>query len=150
MPSHGYGAPVPGGQADELVDVRAAMADHTIVNLKEVEDAAVKFGMPPGISSRFARSALGLQKSGVTLFEMAPDFALPFGHRHRDQEETYVVLRGGGTVKFEDGSVELREWDAIRIPPEVARSFKAGPEGAQLLAFGAGEQGDAEMIPDFG
>ena len=33
------------------------MADHTIVNLREVEDAAKKFGMPPGLESRFARSA---------------------------------------------------------------------------------------------
>jgi len=24
------------------------MADHTIVNLQDVEDAAAKFGMPPG------------------------------------------------------------------------------------------------------
>ena len=126
------------------------MADHTVVNLKEIEDAAVTFGMPPGISSRFARSALGLQKSGVTLFEMAPDFALPFAHRHRDQEETYIVLRGGGAVVFEDEEVAVGEWDAIRIPPEAARSFKAGPDGAQLLAFGAGEQGDAEMVQDLG
>ena len=122
------------------------MADHTVVNLKEVEDAAVKFGMPPGLSSRFARSALGLQKSGVTLFEMAPDFSLPFAHRHRDQEEVYLVLRGGGTVVFEDEEVAVGEWDAIRIPPEVTRSFKAGPQGTLLLAFGAGEQGDAEMV----
>ena len=33
--------------------------------------------------------------------------------------------------------------------PDVARSFEAGPEGAEVLAFGAGEQGDAEMIKDF-
>ena len=37
------------------------MADHTIVNLQDVEDAAKKFGMPPGWRRG---SALGLEKSG--------------------------------------------------------------------------------------
>ena len=68
------------------------MADHTIVNLQDVEDAAEKFGMPPGLEARFARSALGLEKSGVTLFKAGPDFKVPWGHRHRDQEEVYLVL----------------------------------------------------------
>jgi mannose-6-phosphate isomerase-like protein (cupin superfamily) len=126
------------------------MADHTIVNLREVEDAAKKFGMPEGLESRFARSALGLQKSGVTLFTMGPDFKLPWGHRHRDQEEVYLVVRGSATVAFDDGeTAELSEWDAVRIPPDVARSVQAGSEGVELLAFGAGEKGDAEMIQDF-
>jgi uncharacterized cupin superfamily protein len=125
------------------------MAEHTIVNLKGVEDAAAKFGMPPGLEARFARSALGLEKSGVTLFDVAPDYKVPWGHRHREQEEVYLVLRGSATVRFEDGTAELGEWDAVRIPPDVARSFQAGPDGAQVLAFGAGEKGDAEMIKDF-
>jgi mannose-6-phosphate isomerase-like protein (cupin superfamily) len=126
------------------------MADHTIVNLQEVEDAAKKFGMPQGLEARFARSALRLQKSGVTLFKVGPDFRVPWGHRHRDQEEVYLVLRGSATVAFGDGeTAELREWDAVRIPADEARSFKSGPDGAELLAFGAGDQGDTEMIQDF-
>ena len=126
------------------------MADHTIVNLRELEDAAKTHGMPPGLESRFARSALGLRKSGVTLFTLAPDYQLPFAHRHRDQEEVYLVLRGGATVVFEDETAELGEWDAVRIPPDVARTLRAGPDGAEVLAFGAGEQGDAEMVEGVG
>ena len=125
------------------------MADHTIVNLRQVENAAEKFGMPPELEARFARSALGLEKGGVSLFKAGPNFQVPWGHRHRDQEEVYLVVSGSAVVQFEDEAVELGEWDAVRIPPDVARSFQAGPDGAERLAFGAGEQGDAEMIQDF-
>ena len=125
------------------------MADHTVVNLREVENAAEKFGMPPELEARFARSALGLQKGGLTLFKAGPDFQVPWGHRHRDQEEVYLVIRGSARVQFEDEVVEVGEWDAVRIPADAARSFQAGPDGVELLAFGAGEQGDAEMIQDF-
>ena len=57
------------------------------------------------------------------------------------------MLRGSATVVFEDERAELGEWDAVRIPA-AERSFRAGPT-AEVLAFGAGEQGDAEMIKDF-
>ena len=60
-------------------------------------------------------------------------------------DHTIVNLR-----EAEDAAAELGEWDAIRIPPDVARSLRAGPDGAEVLAFGAGEQGDAEMVEDFG
>ena len=124
------------------------MADHTIVNLKAVDDAAGERGVP-GLQARFARSALGLERSGITLFDVEPDFKVPWGHRHESQEEVYLVLHGSATVVFEDETAELGEWDAVRIPPQVARSFRAGPDGAQVLAFGAGPKGDAEMITDF-
>ena len=59
------------------------------------------------------------------------------------------MLRGSAVVVFEDERAELGEWDAVRILAAVARSFQAGPDGAEVLAFGAGEQGDAELIKDF-
>jgi hypothetical protein len=31
----------------------------------------------------------------------------------------------------------------------VARGFEAGPDGLELIVFGAGETGDAEMIESF-
>jgi mannose-6-phosphate isomerase-like protein (cupin superfamily) len=127
----------------------ATMPHQTVVNLKRVEDAAEKFGMPPGLEARFARTALGLEKSGVSVFKAGPDYQMPWGHRHRDQEEVYLVLSGSAVVQFEDATVELGEWDAVRLPADVARSFKAGPDGVELLAFGAGERGDAELIQDF-
>jgi hypothetical protein len=49
----------------------------------------------------------------------------------------------------EDEVRELRQWDAIRIAPEVARGFEAGPDGLELLAIGFGEGGDTEMLEDF-
>jgi mannose-6-phosphate isomerase-like protein (cupin superfamily) len=36
------------------------------------------------------------------------------------QEEVYVVLRGSGRMKVDDEIVELKEWDAVRVPPEWA------------------------------
>jgi len=127
------------------------MADHAKINLRdEAEDQAPKFSMPDGIEARFARKAMGDSPlSGVSYFAYGPDFKTAFGHTHSEQEETYVVVAGGGTVRVGDEDVEMRTWDAIRIEPGAPHAIAAGPDGMEIIAFGAGPSGDADMISDY-
>jgi mannose-6-phosphate isomerase-like protein (cupin superfamily) len=128
------------------------MADFTKLNLRDdVEDMARKHGMPDALQARYARQALELQNSGLTLFGLGPNFRVPFGHKHGVQEEVYVVVSGSARFKIGDKIVEAREWDAVRVPPESPRGMEAGPDGAEILAIGAPrtDQQDAEMVSDF-
>lgn len=126
------------------------MPGYTIVNLREVEDQAPKFGFAPNMEARFAREALQLRNSGVGLAKIAPNFRIPFGHRHAVQEELYVIVSGGGRMKIDDAVVELGTWDAVRVPAEKMRCFEAGPEGAEILAFGAPQSpGDGEIVENW-
>jgi mannose-6-phosphate isomerase-like protein (cupin superfamily) len=124
-------------------------ADYKLVNIKELEDMAVKFGLSPNVEARFGRSATDAKQGGFSYQRLAPDFRQPFGHRHEGQEEFYVVISGGGSITLEDETRDLKQWDVVRVAPTVARGFEAGPEGLELLVFGAGETGDAEMIESF-
>ena len=124
------------------------MGNYTKTNLRAVEDMAPKFEMPDGIEARFARSAIEGGTLGLSLFTLAPNFRIPFGHKHAGQEEVYVVVRGSARVKVDDEVVELGEWDAIRFGTDTMRNMEAGAEGVEYLAFGAGEDPrDAEMVP---
>ena len=126
------------------------MPDYTQLNLKDdVDNASERFGLAPDLEARFARNPLGLQGGGFSYQRLAPGFRSPVAHRHRTQEEVYVVVAGNGRVKVEDEMRELRQWDAIRVAPEVARGFEAGPDGLELLAIGFGEGGDTEMLEGF-
>lgn len=124
------------------------MSKYTIKNLKDVEDQAPKFGLSPNLEARFAREALGLENSGVSYIRYAPGFRSPFGHKHEQQEEIYVILSGGGFMKIEDEIVELKQLDAVRVAKGTMRAFESGPEGAEILAFGAPTDGtnDAELV----
>jgi mannose-6-phosphate isomerase-like protein (cupin superfamily) len=124
-------------------------ADYKIVNIKELEDMAVKFGLSPNVEARFGRSATDAQQGGFSYQKLAPDFRQPFGHRHEAQEEFYVVLAGSGRVTLESETHDLKPLDVVRVAPSVARGFEAGPNGLEFLAFGAGETGDAEMLESF-
>ena len=126
------------------------MADYTKINLKrDVEDMAPKFGYAPQMESRFARTNLGLEQSGFSYFKLEPDYRAPFGHTHGTQEELYVVISGSAVVNLDGDEVELGTLEAVRIPPGMKRGLQAGPDGLELLAFGAPntDNKDAEMIP---
>jgi mannose-6-phosphate isomerase-like protein (cupin superfamily) len=124
------------------------MAEYTRAKLTEVENMAPQFGLPPEMQSRFAKRALGLERTGATLFELAPNFRIPFGHRHEAQEEVYVVVEGSVRIKIEDDVLELEQWDAVHVPGDTMRNLEAGPEGAKVLAFGeSATQEQSEMVP---
>jgi mannose-6-phosphate isomerase-like protein (cupin superfamily) len=124
------------------------MADYTKVNLKEdVDDQAPNFGLAPNLEARMARVPLELEHSGISYQRLAPNFRVPFGHKHKTQEEVYVVVSGSVRVKLEDEIVELKQWDAVRVPKETTRGFEAGPDGVEIVAIGAPNTGpgDAEV-----
>jgi mannose-6-phosphate isomerase-like protein (cupin superfamily) len=123
------------------------MAGYTHVNLKsDVQDMAPRFGME-GIESHFARTNLELRNSGVSYFRLDPRFRAPFGHKHTEQEEIYVLISGSARVAVDHELVDLAQFDAIRIAPGVWHGMEAGPDGAEVIAFGAPntENKDAEM-----
>jgi len=123
----------------------AGVPDYTVRNLKEIEDQAPKFGFSPDLEARFGREPLESEMSGISYQRLAPNFRVPFGHKHKDQEEVYVVVSGSGRIKLDDDVLELKQWDAVRIARDTMRNLEAGPEGAELLVFGAGAAGDTEL-----
>lgn len=125
------------------------MSDYAIKNLMEVENSAAE--RDPEMDARFARKHLESEHLGVSLFRYPPSRRLPFGHRHREQEEAYVVIGGSGRARVDDDILDLRQWDVLRVAPKVVRAFEAGPDGLQLIAVGSDrpEGGDGEMVRDF-
>jgi quercetin dioxygenase-like cupin family protein len=110
------------------------MSDYAIVNLLEIDDSVD--GRVPGMEGRFSRKHIGSRDLGVSHWRYAPGTRNPEGHSHREQEEAYVVVAGSGRVRLDDELCEIRQWDVIRVSPEVVRAFEAGPDGLELIAVG--------------
>jgi mannose-6-phosphate isomerase-like protein (cupin superfamily) len=122
---------------------------YAIKNLREVDDSAVKHGYSDRQEARFAREDVGAERTGFTYHLFKPGKRQAFGHRHEQAEEVYVVLSGSGRVRLDDQIVEIGRLDAVRVDPQVMRSFEAGPDGLEILAFGAHHPGDGEVVMDF-
>ena len=119
---------------------------YTHKKLTDVKDSAPEFGLGDVQEARFAKGELDAEKTGVSYFDVKPNQRAPFGHKHDEAEEVYVVIAGSGRMKLDDEIIEVTELDAIRVAPEVVRAFESGPNGIRVLAMGARHDGDGEII----
>ena len=124
------------------------MTDWSRTNFDDLEDRS-----PADEPMRwaFARKALDSPELGVSRVTFEPGSRMPFGHRHREQEELYVVVSGSGQLKLDDELVDVGPNDVLRVAPQVARGFIAGPEGLDVLCVGGRrpDGGDGEPVKGF-
>ena len=124
------------------------MPDWTKKNFEDLEDRSPA---DAPMQWRLARNALHSPELGVSRFTYEPGARMPFGHRHREQEEAYVVVGGSGRAKLDDEIIEIVLWDVLRVAPPVMRAFEAGPDGLDLICIGGRrpKRSDTERLTDF-
>jgi mannose-6-phosphate isomerase-like protein (cupin superfamily) len=120
------------------------MSRFAIVNLLEVEDSVGD--RVPEVEGRFGRKQLESRDLGVSHFRYAENFRSPMAHSHREQEEAYIVAAGSGRILLDDEVLELRQWDVVRVAPEVVRAFESGPDGLEIIAVGGPKPSDGDGV----
>ncbi len=71
---------------------------------------------------------LGLTGAEISLNRLPAGKATPFLHRHRMNEEVYVVLEGEGSFYADGEVILLSEGSALRVDPACARAIRASDE----------------------
>ncbi len=126
------------------------MADYKVVKVSDVPDQGPNLGVAPNVEIRFLRNDLGCESCGVSYIRLAPNHRQASGHRHKVQEEIYMLVSGTARAKVGDDVVEMEPWTAVRVPNDTVRSFEAGPEGAEFVAVGAPNTGPGDTIDEPG
>ncbi len=125
--------------------------DWTMVRLDEVPDV---LGDYPG-EMRFLTHPLNASQVAVTWRRMPARTGGKgsYGHRHRTQEEIYLVTEGTLEAKLDGTVIDLPRGSAVRVAPGVARSlWNEGPEDAHVVlvsTWSADPREDVETVPDF-
>lgn len=114
--------------------------------LTDVKDSAPEFGIGEIQEARFAKDDLDAERTGLSHLRLKPGKRSPFGHKHDEAEEVYVVIAGSGRMKLDDEIIEVETLDAIRVSPEVIRAFEAGDDGLEVIATGSRHDGDGEIV----
>lgn len=127
------------------------MGGYEITRFSDVPDL---LGDYPG-EMRFLTGALGCEQVAVTYRRMPRHTGGKgsYGHRHRTQEEVYVVISGRLQFKLGDEVLEVGRGAALRVAPDVARSvWNDEADDAELLIVSTridDLRGDVERVPDF-
>jgi mannose-6-phosphate isomerase-like protein (cupin superfamily) len=127
------------------------MSDYQVVKLEEVDDW---LGDYPG-EMRGITYAIGAEQVALTYRRMPQHTGSKgsYGHRHKTQEELYLVLSGKLQFKLNDEIIEVPGGTAVRVPPQTWRGvWNDEPEDAELVIASVkidDPSGDGETIDDF-
>jgi mannose-6-phosphate isomerase-like protein (cupin superfamily) len=127
------------------------MGDYTIKALSDIRDV---LGDYPG-EMRFATYDIDAEQAALTWRRMPPKTGGKgsYGHRHKTQEEIYLVVSGTLQFKLVDDVIDVPAGTVVRVAPHVVRSvWNEGPDDVELVIVSQkidDPRGDAETVPDF-
>ena len=104
---------------------------------------------------RFATYDIDAEQAALTWRRMPPNTGGKgsYGHRHKTQEEIYLVVSGTLQFKLYDDVVDVPAGTVVRVAPHVVRSvWNEGPDDVELVIVSQkidDPSGDAETVPDF-
>jgi mannose-6-phosphate isomerase-like protein (cupin superfamily) len=78
----------------------------------------------PARGKLFLRSRLDSAGLEVSLNVVQPGKGIPFLHKHRENDEVYVVVGGRGQFLVDGACIDVEEGSAIRCAPPAARAWR--------------------------
>lgn len=56
---------------------------------------------------------------------MSAGVKLPFNHKHKQNEEIYIFLKGNGSMTLDNEIIDVKEGDCIKVLPQAVRTMEA-------------------------
>ena len=72
----------------------------------------------------FLHDALNLTSCEISVNVTPKGFKVPFNHKHKQNEEIYIVLKGIGVITVDGERIEVSEGTAVKIQPEASRTIE--------------------------
>jgi len=81
-------------------------------------------GMPISVPGKlFLKEPLELTSVEVSVNKDKPGTGMSFFHRHKDNEEVYIFVKGKGEMVIDDERFEVKEGSVVKVNPEAKRSW---------------------------
>ena len=82
---------------------------------------------------QFLKEALGLTGMDVSFNKLPAGVSMPFSHKHRENEELYLVLKGKGEFCVDGDWFHVQEGSAIKVAPDGVRTWRSSPDEALVF-----------------
>ena len=73
----------------------------------------------------FLHDLLDLTSCEISVNSMSADVKLPFNHKHKQNEEIYIFLKGNGSMTLDNEIIDVKEGDCIKVLPQAVRTMEA-------------------------
>lgn len=72
----------------------------------------------------FLKDFLKLTSMEVSLNNLPPKAEIPFYHKHQENEELYIFLKGHGQFQVDGNDLDVFEGTSVRIAPDGVRALR--------------------------
>ena len=77
----------------------------------------------------FLHDKLELSGCEVSINTVPGGFKVTFNHRHKQNEEVYIILKCEGILTVDGEPVNLKEGSAVKVLPDAARTIENTADG---------------------
>lgn len=118
------------------------MADYSITELGKLGEIIYREN-----GKAFLHDILGLTSCEISLNCVPKGFKIPFNHKHKQNEEIYIFLKGEGILTLDSEKIPVKEGSVVKIMPAVSRTLEnTSEDGFQFICI----QAKANSLEQFG
>ncbi len=97
-----------------------------MANFKNVEIGTIQeIGQQYENGKAFLHDLLGLTSCEISVNSMPKGVKLPFNHKHKQNEEIYIFLKGEGTMTLDNEVIQVKEGSCVKVLPAASRTMEA-------------------------
>ena len=98
----------------------------------------VKFNIPGKV---FLGEALDMTSIEMSVQLLKAGGEIPFDHKHKTNEEVYVVIKGNGEFIVDDETIPVKEGSVIRIGTKAKRRWRNNSDSDLIVMVIQGKEG---------
>ena len=72
----------------------------------------------------FLHDTLGLTGCEISINTVPKGFKVPFNHKHKQNEEVYIILKGEGMMTIDSEQIKVKEGSVVKVLPEASRTIE--------------------------
>ncbi len=76
----------------------------------------------------FAKDHLGLNSMQISYTKLPAGASVPFTHKHKENEELYIIVSGKGQVLVDEDIIDVEEGSTIRVALDGDRCLRASSD----------------------
>lgn len=97
------------------------MANFKSVQIGKMNDIGTRYEN----GKAFLHDLLGLTSCEISVSSMPAGIELPFNHKHFQNEEVYIFLKGTGKMTIDNEVIDIEEGSVVKILPQAIRTMES-------------------------
>ncbi|MBP3847346.1 cupin domain-containing protein [bacterium] len=119
------------------------MTNYSITELGKLNDLGKNFEN----GKAFLHDVLNLTSCEISINSVPVGFKVPFNHKHKENEEIYIVLKGKGVLTVDEKDIKLKEGTSVRVATFASRTLaNTGDDIFQFICVQAKENSLTQYV----